>query len=274
MGETMSRDIPPKYLNQIVTGDSRELAERIPDESVDLIFTDPVYDRIDDYRWLAETAVRVLKPGGCVIAQVGDVYRYDAETAMRESSLTPLPLLAEVFNAAYGQLWTARTLGGWKAYVWMSKGARGGDWCFTRHFGNGRKKDYHKWGDSDAFVSAYVERLTVEGGAVFDPFTGSGTVPDVCQTLGRNYIAFEIDIETAQKARARLAGAQMLLLPMPMLDSLRRSSEQTRNAICSFCGETFPTTRSDAQYCKDACRQASYRRRVTLSCNTAGVTDD
>lgn len=43
-------DIPPEYLNQIVTGDARELAKRIPDESVDLIFTDPIYDCIDDYR--------------------------------------------------------------------------------------------------------------------------------------------------------------------------------------------------------------------------------
>lgn len=41
--------------NGIYTGDARELAKAIPDESVDLIFTDPVYDRIEDYRWLAET---------------------------------------------------------------------------------------------------------------------------------------------------------------------------------------------------------------------------
>ncbi|MBU1621856.1 MAG: hypothetical protein KJ604_20565, partial [Gammaproteobacteria bacterium] len=47
--------------NGIYTGDARELAEAIPDESVDLIFTDPVYDRIDDYRWLAEAVARVLK---------------------------------------------------------------------------------------------------------------------------------------------------------------------------------------------------------------------
>ena len=48
----------PNDENQgIYTGDARELAEAIPDESVDLIFTDPVYDRIDDYRWLAESHV-------------------------------------------------------------------------------------------------------------------------------------------------------------------------------------------------------------------------
>ena len=35
----------PYDLNTIITGDARELAKAIPDESVDLIFTDPVYDR-------------------------------------------------------------------------------------------------------------------------------------------------------------------------------------------------------------------------------------
>lgn len=54
-------------INQIITGDARELAKQIPDESVDMVFTDPVYENIDDYRWLAETAARVLKPGGACL---------------------------------------------------------------------------------------------------------------------------------------------------------------------------------------------------------------
>jgi DNA modification methylase len=54
------RGIPEEYRNAIVTGDARVLAGRVPDESVDLIFTDPVYQNIADYQWLAETAVRVL----------------------------------------------------------------------------------------------------------------------------------------------------------------------------------------------------------------------
>ena len=33
----------------IYTGDARELCEEIPSESIDLIFTDPVYQNMDDY---------------------------------------------------------------------------------------------------------------------------------------------------------------------------------------------------------------------------------
>lgn len=59
-------------LNQIYTGDARELAKAIPDESVDLIFTDPVYDRIDDYQWLAETAARLLKPNSACLVWIAN----------------------------------------------------------------------------------------------------------------------------------------------------------------------------------------------------------
>ena len=57
----MSDMIGPYELDRIITGDARELAKAIPDESVDLIFTDPPYPRefLPLYGWLAETAARV-----------------------------------------------------------------------------------------------------------------------------------------------------------------------------------------------------------------------
>jgi predicted methyltransferase len=60
----------PYALNSIITGDARELAGAIPDNSVDLIFTDPPYlkEFLPLYEWLAETAERILKPGGWLFA--------------------------------------------------------------------------------------------------------------------------------------------------------------------------------------------------------------
>src|SRR5437868_6367545 len=57
--------------NQIITGDARELAQYIPDESVDLIFTDPVYQDIGDYVWLVQTAKRILKPNSACLMWQG-----------------------------------------------------------------------------------------------------------------------------------------------------------------------------------------------------------
>jgi len=79
----MTAKLGPYDLNTIVTGDARQLAEAIPDESVDLVFTDPVYDRIDDYRWLAETAARVLKVDGHLLTWQNVRYWYAAATQLK-----------------------------------------------------------------------------------------------------------------------------------------------------------------------------------------------
>ena len=58
--------------NGIYTGDARELAKEIPDESVDLIFTDPPYKKQFQYlyEWLPGEAARVLKQDGFVLCYV------------------------------------------------------------------------------------------------------------------------------------------------------------------------------------------------------------
>jgi predicted methyltransferase len=66
------------YSNRIklLNGDMRQLAyddELIPDNSIDLIFTDPLYHReyLPLYVNLAEVANRVLKDGGSLVTYIG-----------------------------------------------------------------------------------------------------------------------------------------------------------------------------------------------------------
>jgi DNA modification methylase len=220
-------DTPLEYRNAIVTGDARELARRIPDESVDLIFTDPIYWEVEDYGWLAGLAARVLRDGGSVVAQAGIEYRFEAETAMRQiEGLTPRPLLAEVFPGATFQMWKHRTFAGWKPYIWLTKG-RNLRWVFDRFHGGGTNKGHHQWQDSERFYVEYIHRFTDEGGIVLEPFTGSGTTPAVCSYLRRNYIAFEIDPVTAERARERVQNTQPpLFVPEPEQMELLCEREQ------------------------------------------------
>ena len=58
---------------QLYQGDFREVGQQIPDQSIDLIFTDPPYmdeDSLDLYRGLAELGNRVLKDGGSCLCYV------------------------------------------------------------------------------------------------------------------------------------------------------------------------------------------------------------
>lgn len=94
----------PYQLDTIVLGDACELALDIPDESVDLIFTDPSYRWKDLplYGWLAKMAARVLKPGGFCLAMAGGLYLDEVFRLMSEH-LT--------FFWQYGILMTGQRLG-------------------------------------------------------------------------------------------------------------------------------------------------------------------
>ena len=207
-------DMPEEYKNQIVTGDARELAKRIPNESIDLIFTDPVYDRIEDYEWLAIIGKNILVDGGMVLAQVDQKNRFDCEILMRKH-MRALPLIAEVFPFAKSYTGFQNIMSGWKPYLWLQKGEkRIGGFALDRHHGGGIDKRFHGWGDSIDFFVKYIECLTNAGAFIFDPFTGGGTVPAVCKMLSRNYIAFEIDPATAELARERVRNTQPPLFVM------------------------------------------------------------
>jgi len=206
-------DMPEEYKNQIVTGDAWELAKRIPDESIDLIFTDPVYDRIEDYEWLAETTAKILRMGGNLLVQSDKSTILEKFLAMDGRGLIWQTILAEVFPISCGTIAPSKTMKGWQPYLWYSLGKRMGKWCFDRHYSK-RDRRLHKWGDSVSLPLVYIELLTMGGNVVFDPFTGSGTVPAVCKILGRNYIAFEIDPATAELARERVLNTQPPLFVM------------------------------------------------------------
>lgn len=94
---TWHPDMPMEYRNAIVTGDARELASAIPDESVDLIVTDPPYNvgkdygaEVDDsladeeylewYRWICSESYRVMR----------DSYLYVSCTTNQLWTLRPL----------------------------------------------------------------------------------------------------------------------------------------------------------------------------------------
>ena len=93
-----------------------------------------------------------------------------------------------------------------KPYLWFAKGLVN---CPDRRFmidrvHSPKNKAYHKWGDGVGTMIPIIDRLTIKEQIIFDPFCGGGTVEAACKQLNRNFLAFEINEETAQKARQRL----------------------------------------------------------------------
>lgn len=197
-------------MNEIEYGDATRLAKDIPNESVDLILCDPVYQDMEAYAWLSEIGDRVLSPGGSCVAQCAHYYMPMAMD-MLARHLTYYWVFAERLGKS-ARIWDKKLFVRWKPYLWYIKDGkpRKGRWMLDSLY-SPPDKSVHEWGDGVKTMRTLVESLTKEGDIVLDPFTGGGTVPIACKTLGRNCIAYEIDEDMAILANDRLAKVQMPL---------------------------------------------------------------
>lgn len=208
-------DTPSDYRNQIVTGDARELAERIPDRSIDLIFTDPVYDRIDDYAWLAQLATRILKPDCACLVWCSSIKQYDVQPVMRQYLNFVLPLTYTKVAKAY-KVWGYKTFLWSTPLLWFQLGGdhfhKGHDWPIDTIIEHSNSivststppKNSYKWHKNPEAYQYWMMRFVKPGMIVYDPFTGSGSLPAVCKQQGVNFIASEIQPNVAETARKRL----------------------------------------------------------------------
>lgn len=197
-------NLGPYELNQIYTGDARILAEQIPDNSVDLVFCDPVYSNIDDYRWLAETAARVLKPDSACLVYYGIGYLPETLQALSKylryewQYINYLPTLNA--RGAY------KTFSNYRGLVCYQKGHRTPEKEIRdlQVDGFSARNNGHIWAKNLEVIAYYLRAFTRPGDIVADFFCGGGTVPAVAKMLGVNYWACEIDQATADKARQRV----------------------------------------------------------------------
>ena len=205
---------PPSILNQITLGDCRELSRQIPDGSVDIIFTDPPYNReaLPLYSWLAQEAARVLKTGGFLLTYSGNSYLHEVMMALGKH-LTYFWCYIALDTGHSTVVWQRKTVVKHKAILAYSKGP-GKPRCNVLDVwsGSGRDKTFHAWGQDAATARYYIDCFSRPGEIVLDPFVGGGTVATVCRQIGRNFIAFEIDPQNVEIARNRLATMQMPLI--------------------------------------------------------------
>jgi len=197
-------------LNEIVTGDARLLAPSIPDESVDLIFTDPVYENIQDYAWLAETAARILKPNSACLVWIATKQKDKVMKAMSEhldyAWTLHLQSNAGFFPGRTGICVITECL-------WYEKGKSKtyqniADWYRQ---GTGKLPDTwsgFEWSKAADVLSKWLCAFSQEDHIIYDPFTGTGSLPAVCKMQFRNFLASEINSERADTARLRLLQTQ------------------------------------------------------------------
>ncbi len=189
-------------------GDFRDLGKIIKNDSVDLIFTDPPYEKkhLPDYGDLSAFAARVLRPGGWCLA-------YSGQTFVPEV----IQLLGE--RLTYGWTFAIRHMGGdqrihnfkvrngWKPIFGFYKPPLKRWWNWMPDIvGAAKEKDTHPWQQAVGEAEHFVRHLCPEGGLVVDCFAGGGTTAIAALRTSRQCVCFEIDKEYSEDARTRLAG--------------------------------------------------------------------
>lgn len=213
----------------IYTGDARVLSEAIPGESIDLTFTDPVYQNIDDYRWLAETAARVLKPGGSLLVYLAQ-YHMDKVLAAMTPSLIYRWLLVEKKISTGTLIWSYRLYSHYIPLLWLSKGPPSGkvsriDFLWSTPDGPAVN---HRWSKNKCRIEYWLNRFGESDTIVWEPFCGGGSIISACKAVSRQYLAFEIDPVTAELARGRVRKTQPPLpgLVLEMQAALKLTEEK------------------------------------------------
>jgi len=187
-------------------GDFRELSREIPDDSVDLVFTDPPYskDAIELFDGIGDIAARILKPGGSLVSYVGNVQLPEAINILN-GYLRYWVVLVCLHNVGgpFGRMRDHGVILEHKLMLWYVKDTRADKHTLIRSVIRGqREKNSHQWQQSSENARYLIERLSPEGGLVVDFLAGSGTTVRAALELGRHVVAYELNPRTAKRANA------------------------------------------------------------------------
>jgi DNA modification methylase len=176
----------------------------LPPGRVDAVVTDPPYgcgkadwDDAFPTAWYAEARriapMVVIITGSCGLADsiplVGSDF-VDVISAWNENGMTRGPI-------GYGN-WLAAVVAGSKPHMGQN---------FFKFSVTGHKVD-HPSPKPIEYMLKLIERVTLPGMTICDPFSGSGTTAVACIRLGRSFIGCEISAHDFATAQRRIAQAE------------------------------------------------------------------
>lgn len=189
-------------------GDFREVLDDIGDGTVDAIITDPPYPKefVPLFADLGKLAARVLKPNGVLAVMTGQSWLREYLDLL-DQHMRYRWMGAYIVQGPRNRVHAARVGTGWKPILIYSRpDAEELPFILDDLFDSaGDDKRHHHWGQSESGIADLVERLTVPGALVCDPFLGGGTAAVVCKELNRRFVGCDLDAAHVATSRERVA---------------------------------------------------------------------
>ena len=204
-------------LNKIYCMDCLEGLKKIPDNSVDLIVTDPPYG-------LDITKTGFI--GGENLAKVRDYGISNWDLKIPSDEIFHHMFRVSENQVIFGGNYFLDFLGKTKCIVTWDKGRRGLNFAdceiiwtsfnkpsrIINHIWDGmrqenmsrKEKRYHPTQKPVPVMRRLIEWFSEEKNIILDPFMGSGTTAVACKQLNRNFLGFEINQKYVDIANRRL----------------------------------------------------------------------
>ena len=172
-------ELPPEICKLFCNDFTKIDSETIPDNSIDLIFTDPPYGEqyLYLYEDLARLAVRVLKPGGSLVFYSGHIILDEVFNifSRHKIDLKYWWTLAVKHNGAKQRVHARSVFAEWKPLIWYSKGQKPTnilDTMFDHIESSSPDKSLHEWAQSQEEPEHIIRYLTVENQIVPESYDG------------------------------------------------------------------------------------------------------
>jgi len=194
---------------KLLVGDFRERCSEIKDSSVDVVFTDPLYEKDALPVWadLGELCSKKLKPGGILMAYSGVLYLPQIHQMLGEH-LTYLWTAAIYHSGRSKLVRTVQIHQAWKPVLVYYKPPLRKYWRpFYDMVTGGQEKEHHHYEQSVSEAIHYIKAVCPAKGILLDPMMGSATtiVAGLHADLGLTCIGCEIDKAAYATAEKRVA---------------------------------------------------------------------
>ncbi|MHB9069640.1 MAG: ParB/RepB/Spo0J family partition protein [Sedimentisphaerales bacterium] len=193
---------------ELLLGDFRNRSSEIEDDSVDLCFTDPLYEKDALPVWgdLGAMCAKKLKPGGILMAYSGVMYLPQIHQILGEH-MTYL-WMAAIYHSGHTKLVRAVQIHqAWKPVLVYYKPPFTKYWHpFLDMVSGGQEKEHHHYEQSVSEAMHYIKALCPKNGTLLDPMMGSATtiLAGLHVNLGLKCFGIEIDKAAFATAEQRV----------------------------------------------------------------------
>jgi DNA modification methylase/DNA-binding CsgD family transcriptional regulator len=197
---------------ELLLGDFRIKGQyEIPDSSVDVIFTDPLYEKNALPIWndLGEIASKKLKPGGILLAYSGVLY-LNQVYRMLDKHLEYLWTAAIEHTGRIKLVRAVQIFQAWKPILIYHKPPLSKYWQpFRDMVSGGQEKEHHHYEQAVGEALHYIQAFCPRNSVLWDPMAGSATtiIAGLEADLGLKLIACELDKAAYATAETRVKEA-------------------------------------------------------------------